>query len=379
MTPLSVLDLAPVPEGGSARDALRNTLDLARRVEAAGYHRYWLAEHHLAPGVASSAPQVLIEAVAAATSRIRVGSGAVQTGHWTPLSIVEQFGTIDALHPGRIDLGLGRSGQRRAEAARRAAAPPPPAREARKATVVDGLLIPEPFDLTRLAKSPVFDLHGALLQQPGAETPDFAGIVDDIAALIGGTYAKGATEAHANPGEGAELELWILGSSGGESARVAGERGLPFAANYHVSPSNVLEAVEAYREAFKPSDVLDEPYVVVSADVVTAPTDEEATELASPYALWVHSIRSSLAAIPFPTPAQAAAHRWRPEDRELVADRVDTQFTGAPETVARSLRTLQRVTGADELLITTITHDHADRVHSYELLADAWNRVAGDP
>ncbi|MDL4816481.1 LLM class flavin-dependent oxidoreductase [Actinomadura opuntiae] len=373
MTRLSVLDLAPVPEGGTARDALRNTLDLARRVEAAGYHRYWLAEHHLAPGVASSAPQVLIEAVAAATSHIRVGSGAVQTGHWTPLSIVEQFGTIDALHPGRIDLGLGRSGQRRAEAARSAAAPQP--RERRKAEVVDGLLIPEPFDFTRLAKSPVFDLHGALLQQPGAETPDFAGIVDDIAALIGGTYAKGEHEAHANPGEGAALELWILGSSGGQSAQVAGERGLPFAANYHVSPSNVLEAVEAYREAFKPSDVLDEPYVVVSADVVTAPTDDEAEELASPYALWVHSIRSRLAAIPFPTPAQAAAHQWRPEDRELVADRVDTQFTGSPETVVERLRTLQRVTGADELLITTITHDHADRVRSYELLADAWKRT----
>ncbi|MBD2893280.1 hypothetical protein amrb99_22010 [Actinomadura sp. RB99] len=373
MTPLSVLDLAPIPAGGTARDALRNTLDLARRTEAAGYRRYWLAEHHLAPGVASAAPQVLIEAVAAATSRIRVGSGAVQTGHWTPLSIVEQFGTIDALHPGRIDLGLGRSGQRRAEAAARPAAPPKPAREAE---VVDGLLIPAPFDFTRLAASAAFGLHGALLQQPGAESPGFAGVVDDIAALIAGTYARDGQEAHATPGEGADLALWILGSSGGESARVAGERGLPFAANYHVSPSNVLEAVEAYRAAFRPSDVLDEPYVIVSADAVVAPTDEEARELASPYALWVHSIRSRLAAIPFPTPVQAAAHEWRPEDLDLVADRVDTQFAGAPGTVVDGLATLQRVTGADELLITTITHDHADRVRSYELLAAAWDRAA---
>ncbi|MWA02644.1 LLM class flavin-dependent oxidoreductase [Actinomadura sp. LD22] len=371
MIPLSVLDLAPVPAGRTVRDALRNTLDLARRTEAAGYQRYWLAEHHLASGVASAAPQILIEAVAAATSRIRVGSGAVQTGHWTPLSIVEQFGTIDALHPGRIDLGLGRSGQRRAEAARKA---PPPA-PARAAEVVDGLLIPAPFDYTRLAAKAAFGLHGALLQQPGAETPDFAAVVDDIAALLAGTYARDGQEAHATPGEGADLALWILGSSGGQSARVAGARGLPFAANYHVSPSNVLEAVEAYRAAFRPSDVLDEPYVLVSADVVVAPTDEQARELASPYALWVHSIRSGLAAIPFPTPAQAAAHDWRPEDRDLVADRVDTQFTGAPGTVVDGLATLQRVTGADELLITTITHDHADRVRSYELLAAAWHRA----
>ncbi|QKG22947.1 LLM class flavin-dependent oxidoreductase [Actinomadura verrucosospora] len=244
---------------------------------------------------------------------------------------------------------------------------------------MDGLLIPAPFDVTRLAASAAFGLHGALLQQPGAESPDFADAVDDIAALIAGTYAKDGHEAHANPGEGAALDLWILGSSGGQSARVAGARGLPFAANYHVSPSNVLEAVEAYRAAFRPSDVLDEPYVIVSADVVVAPTDAEARDLASPYALWVHSIRSRLAAIPFPTPAEAAAHDWRPEDLDLVADRVDTQFTGAPGTVADGLATLQRVTGADELLITTITHDHADRVRSYDLLAEAWATTTPKP
>ncbi|WP_067460109.1 LLM class flavin-dependent oxidoreductase [Actinomadura macra] len=377
MTPLSVLDLAPIPAGGTARGAVHNTLDLARRTEAAGYHRYWLAEHHLAPGVASSAPQILIAAVAAATSRIRVGSGAVQTGHWTPLSIVEQFGTIDALYPGRIDVGLGRSGQRRAEAAAqvkeaaRAGAPSPPPRDP---AVVDGLLIPPPFDFAQLARSPAFAVHAALLQQPGAESPGFADVVDQIVALLEGTLRHEGREAHANPGEGAELALWILGSSGGESARVAGERGLPFAANYHVSPSNVLDAVNAYREAFVASKTLDEPYVVVSADVVVAPTDEEARHLATPYGLWVRSIRSGLGAIPFPTPAQAAAHEWSPEDLDLVADRIETQFVGAPATVAAKLETLRRVTGADELLVTTITHDHAHRVRSYELLAEEWTR-----
>ncbi|GAA2086788.1 LLM class flavin-dependent oxidoreductase [Actinomadura alba] len=369
--PLSVLDLAPIPAGGTTRQALHNTLDLAWRAEEFGYHRYWLAEHHLAPGVASAAPQILIALVARATSRIRVGSGAVQTGHWTPLAIVEQFGTIDALYPGRIDLGLGRSGQRRAEFARGAAAPPE-----REATVVDGLLIPKPFDVGRLAGSPVIALFGELLQQPGAESPDFAEQVAEISALLDGSYrSPDGHRAHVTPGEGADLQLWILGSSGGESARVAGERGLPFAANYHVAPSNVLEAVDAYRAAFKPSGVLDEPYVVVSADVVVAPSDDDARELAAPYPLWVHSIRSGLRAIPFPAPEEAAAHAWSDEGWALVADRVDTQFVGSPQTVVEGLRVLQRVTGADELLVTTITHDHAHRVRSYELLAGEWNRA----
>ncbi|MFC5749047.1 LLM class flavin-dependent oxidoreductase [Actinomadura rugatobispora] len=367
--PLSILDLAPIPAGSTVTDALRNTVDLAARAEEFGYRRYWLAEHHLAPGVASAAPQILIGAVAAATERIRVGSGAVQTGHWTPLSIVEQFGTLDALHPGRIDLGVGRSGQRHAETLAREGRPGPE----REASVVDGLLIPKPFDQRRLAGSPVLSLFRALLQQPGAETPDFAEQVEQITGLLDGSYRSAEGHpARATPGENADVQLWILGSSGGQSAQVAGERGLPFAANYHVSPSNVLEAVQAYRKAFKPSAVLDEPYVVVSADVVVAPTDEEARELASPYALWVHSIRSKLAAVPFPTPAEAAAREWTEEEWDLVADRIDTQFVGAPGTVVAGLEVLRRVTGADELLVTTITHDHADRVRSFRLLAEAW-------
>jgi alkanesulfonate monooxygenase SsuD/methylene tetrahydromethanopterin reductase-like flavin-dependent oxidoreductase (luciferase family) len=367
--PLSILDLAPVVSGGTPGEALRNSIELARRADELGYHRYWLAEHHFAAGVASSAPQVLIALIAAATARIRVGSGAVQTGHWTPLAIVEQFGTIDALYPGRIDLGLGRSGQRRAELA---AAPQQP-RPRPEAHVVDGLLIPRPFDFSALAGAPAVRLFAELLQQPGAQSPDFAEVVDQIAALIAGTFRlPDGTEAHVVPGEGADLQLWILGSSGGQSAQVAGERGLPFAANYHVAPANVLEAARAYREAFKPSDVLDEPYLIVSADVVVGPDDQTARRLAAPYGLWVRSIRTELNAIPFPTDREASAHLWTDADGELVADRIDTQFTGSPSTVAERLRTLQRVTGADELLVTTIVHDHADRLRSFELLAKEW-------
>ncbi|GAA3102837.1 LLM class flavin-dependent oxidoreductase [Streptosporangium carneum] len=375
MTSLSILDLSPVPSGGTTGDALRNTLDLAKRAEEFGYRRYWLAEHHFAAGVASAAPAVLIGLVAAATSTIRVGSGAVQLGHQTALAVVEQFGLIDALYPGRIDLGLGRSGQRRTELVEETRRTPPPPQPAR---VVDGLLIPEPFSFAAIAASPLFALYSSLLQQPGAQSPDFADQVDDIIALLAGTYRSAdGLAAHAVPGEGADVELWVLGSSGGQSAQVAGERGLPFAANYHVSPATVLEAAEAYREAFKPSETLAAPHLIVSADVVVAEDDDTAHELASPYGLWVRSIRSGTGAIPFPTPEEAAAHEWTEEDRALVADRLATQFVGSPRTVAERLRVLRDVTGADELLVTTITHDHADRVRSYELLAREWAASEG--
>jgi alkanesulfonate monooxygenase SsuD/methylene tetrahydromethanopterin reductase-like flavin-dependent oxidoreductase (luciferase family) len=372
--PLSVLDLSPVSSGGSVPDALHNTIDLARRTEEAGYLRYWLAEHHLARGVASSAPAVLIALVAAATNRIRVGSGAVQLGHQTPLAVVEQFGTIDALYPGRIDLGLGRSGQRRAEAVRQLAAdatratPKPPV----ESRIVDGLLIPKPFSFAHLLTSPLFAAFASLLQQPGAQSPDFADVVDDILALLAGSLRVSDVQVHATPGEGADLEIWILGSSGGQSAQVAGARGLPFAANYHVSPAGVLDAVEAYRAAFRPSSWLPAPKVIVSADAVVGEDDDQARELASPYGLWAHSIRSGAGAIPFPSPKEAREHVWTSEERALISDRLDTQFVGSATTVVERLQTLQTATQADELLITTITHDHADRVRSYQLLAEAW-------
>jgi luciferase family oxidoreductase group 1 len=170
------------------------------------------------------------------------------------------------------------------------------------------------------------------------------------------------------------VQIWILGSSGGQSADVAGRNGLRFAANYHVSPGTVLEAADGYRAAFQPSDVLDKPYVSVSADVVVGPDEATARELATGYALWVRSIRSAEGAIEFPTPDEARRHQWTDEDRELVADRVDTQFVGSPQQVAGQLEQLREATGADELIVTTITHDHADRVRSYELLAEEWAR-----
>jgi alkanesulfonate monooxygenase SsuD/methylene tetrahydromethanopterin reductase-like flavin-dependent oxidoreductase (luciferase family) len=366
--PLGVLDLVPISSGSTAPEALRNSIELARRAEEFGYARYWFAEHHLNPGVAGTSPAVVLALTAAATSTIRLGSGAVQLGHRTALSTVEEFGLVDALHPGRLDLGLGRSGGR----------PSPPLPTA--TPVVDGrapngLRIPPRFSFERLLGSPRIALQRKLLLLPKAESQEYGEQIDDVLALLAGTYrSQDGVEAHVVPGEGADVEVWILGSSGGTSAEVAGRNGLRFAANYHVSPATVLEAADGYRAAFQPSDVLDKPYVSVSADVVVAQDDETARELATGYGLWVRSIRTAEGAIEFPTPREARAHVWTDEDRELVQDRVDTQFVGSPGRVADQLEQLQEATGADELLITTITHDHTDRVRSYELLAREWRR-----
>ncbi len=378
-TPLAVLDLVPISAGSTVRQALRNSIDLAQQAERLGYARYWFAEHHLNPGVAGSSPAVVLALTAAATSAIRIGSGAVQMGHRTALSVVEEFGLIDALHPGRLDLGLGRSGGK----------PSQPAGPARLAAAAEsgsgsgsadgyapnGLRIPPKFNPAGLLRSPKIALQRTLLQLPHAEPQDYSEQVDDVLALLRGRYQSAdGVQAHPVPGEGADVQVWILGSSGGQSADVAGRNGLRFAANYHVSPASVIEAADGYRAAFRPSAELARPYICVSADVVVAADEGAARELASGYGLWVRSIRTGEGAIEFPTPAQASAHGWTDEDRALVADRVETQFVGSPRQVADQLEQLRDATGADELIVTTITHAHADRVRSYELLADEWSR-----
>jgi alkanesulfonate monooxygenase SsuD/methylene tetrahydromethanopterin reductase-like flavin-dependent oxidoreductase (luciferase family) len=376
--PLAVLDLVPISTGSTAAQALRNSIDLARQTEQAGYDRYWFAEHHFNPGVAGTSPAVVIALVAARTERIRLGAGAVQLGHRTALSTVEEFGLLDALHPGRIDLGLGRSGGRRPKPPTAAPAPvpeaqPQPAPNSGRVTE-NGLLLPPAFSIEKLLSSPRFSLYKELLQQPNAESQNYSEQITVIQELLNGTYKSAqGVEAHVVPGEGADVQLWILGSSGGESAQVAGSRGLRFAANYHVSPATVLEAVTGYRAAFQPSAELAKPYVSVSADVVVTEDDAKARVLAAGYGQWVRSIRTAEGAIQFPTPSEAARFEWTEEDRALVADRVDTQFVGSARTVADKLEILQEATGADELIITTITHDHADRVRSYQLLADEWS------
>ncbi len=367
--PLSVLDLSPVPAGGGAAEALRNTVDLAQVAERSGYHRYWIAEHHLAEGVAAAAPAVLVALIAAATERIRVGSGAVQLPNTPPLLVAEQFGTIAALHPGRVDLGLGRFDLRKILGRWVGGAPPgepPPTRE------VDGLVVPRPSAYP--GDPATYVLLGRLLDHRLDEpAPDYADQIADILAFLGGRYpGPDGQPLPVLPADGADLEVWVLGSTPGESARAAGEAGLPFAASYHIQPSGVLDTVAAYREAFRPSARLDRPHLMVSADVVVADDDRSAAELALPYAEWVLDIKAGRGARPYATPEQARVRTWTDQEREGVRDRLQTQFVGSPATVAERLHTLARVTGADELLVTSVTTDHADRLRSHQLLAKHW-------
>jgi alkanesulfonate monooxygenase SsuD/methylene tetrahydromethanopterin reductase-like flavin-dependent oxidoreductase (luciferase family) len=365
--PLSILDLAPISAGSDAATALRNTVDLARHAEEWGYRRYWLAEHHFV-AVAGSQPAVLIGRIAAATERIRVGAAAVQLGQTTAVAVVESFGILDAFHPGRIDLGVGRSSQRRRAAlAEGAPATPPRSQPWRE---IDGVVIPAPFDTRALLSNPRLQARMSVLTQPEAVPPDFDEQVGDILAMIDGTYRADGVESHVTPGEGAALTPWVFGSSRGQSARVAGARGLPFVASYHITPATALDAIELYRNEFRPSAALPEPYVVMSADVVVAGDSATATHLASSYGHWVHSIREGDGAVPYPDPDTVAP--LTPEQLAVVEDRTATQFVGDADEVAHRLDALQRVTGADELVVTSVTHRHEDRLRSHELLAKRW-------
>lgn len=379
--PLSVLDLAPVSAGSTGAQALRDAVTRAQRVDALGYHRIWFAEHHLAPGVASSAPAPLAAIVAERTVRIRVGSGAVLLASTSPLLAAEQFGTLAALHPGRIDLGLGRAwappapaSDGPAGAAPSAAASDGPASRGsasrRGPREVAGLLVPA--DPPRAAQADGLDRLRAQQRIIGAARSgsSLRSELELVLALRAGALLDDGTTYVSPAVAGADFELWVLASSGGESARAAGELGLPLAANYHVSPSTVLDTVASYRAAFRPG-VLDRPYVLVSADVLVADTDAQARRIGQPYGQWVHSIRAGSGAIPYPAPG-ADALGWDDDARALVEDRVSTRFVGSPETVVRGLEALQRATGADEIVVTTIAHDPADTLRSFEHLAEAW-------
>lgn len=210
----------------------------------------------------------------------------------------------------------------------------------------------------------------ATLQQPEALAPDFGDQVADIVALLDGTFQVGGFEAHATPGEGTALWPWVFGSSRGQSARVAGAQGLPFVAAYHIAPATAFEAIEAYRKAFQPSKALAEPYVVVSADVLAADDHATARQLAGSFGHWVHSVRAAGGAEPYPDPDTVPP--LTDEQRELVKDRIATQFVGDADEVAQRLSDLQRVTGADELVITSVAYRHEDRLRSHELVAKAW-------
>jgi alkanesulfonate monooxygenase SsuD/methylene tetrahydromethanopterin reductase-like flavin-dependent oxidoreductase (luciferase family) len=376
--PLGILDLVPVVSGSDSARALCNAMDLVQVAELLGYRRYWFAEHHLNAGVAGSAPALLIAMAGATTEHIRLGSGGVQSGHRTALSVVEEFGLLDAMYPGRVDLGIGRSGGRTFFKDKLVWTEGPAdvsgQSEREDRYTENGLLIPPAPSLRHLAGAPRMRLTSQMLQQEGAQSAEYGDLVGDILGLLEGSYRSAdGLDPHPVPGTGARVEPWILGSSPGESAGVAGRLGLRFAASYHISPATALSAAHAYRKAFVPSAELEYPHLAVSADVVVGPDDETARHLASGYAEWVRSIRCGEGAIPFPDPVEASRRRWTPEDEALVHDRVASQIVGSPDTVVQGLTRLQEATQADELIVTTITHNHQDRVRSFALLAQAWS------
>ncbi|WP_285495562.1 LLM class flavin-dependent oxidoreductase [Actinomadura sp. NBRC 104425] len=320
--PFSVLDLAPVASGSTSAQALRNTLDLARHAEALGYHRYWLAEHHNMPGIASSATAVLIGQVAAATERMRIGSGGVMLPNHAPMVVAEQFGTLEALYPGRIDLGLGRAPGTDQATAR------------------------------------------ALRRSPDALS------VDDFPEQVAELRGYFHPDSSVTPAAGNEPPVWLLGSSG-YSARLAGLLGLPFAFAHHFSAENTLPALHLYRESFRPSPALERPYAMIAVSVTAAESDERARELAAPQALSFLRLRQGRPG-PLPTPEEAAAHPYTPLEREIIRARMDSQVVGGPDTVRRQMDALIEQTAADEVMVTTQVYDHADRVRSYELLAELY-------
>jgi luciferase family oxidoreductase group 1 len=324
--PLSVLELAPVGAGSTPAIALAGAVELARRAERLGYRRLWVAEHHNMPGIASSSPAVLIAHLAASTTTIRVGAGGVMLPNHAALVVAEQFGMLEALHPGRIDLGLGRA---------------------------PGT---DPVTAAALRRSP------ALLA-----ADEFPEQLRDLFLFFDGAHPQ----ITAVPGRGYRPAVWLLGSSG-YSAQVAGALGLPFSFAHHFASHNTVAALDLYRESFRPSAELEHPYAMIGVPVICAESDERARFLSGSSALSFVRLRQGRPT-PLPTPEDAAEYVFTPSEREIVRSWTAPLIRGEPARVRSELEALAARTGADELMITTIVHGPADRLRSYELLAQTWN------
>jgi len=327
--PLSVLDLSPIGTGSSASQAVRNTIELARLTDRLGYTRYWLAEHHNMPGIASSAPEVLIGAVARETTRLRVGSGGIMLPNHAPLKVVETFRVLAALYPGRIDLGIGRA--------------------------------PGTDQMTAFALRRSRDALRA---------DDFPAQLGELLAFATDRFPDGHPfqSIRAVPVDVPLPPLWLLGSSD-YSAQVAAAIGVGFAFARHISPDGAAEAMRRYREQFTPSEMLPQPRTILAVSVICADTDARADELASSADLSFLRLRSGQPGL-LPSPAEAEAYPYTPAERAQVLASRARHVIGGPATVAARLNELIEQTGADELMVTTMVHDHAERLHSYELLAE---------
>lgn len=321
-TPVSVLDLAPVLKGGSVAETLHHSLDLARHAETWGYKRYWLAEHHNMAGVASSATSLVIGYIAAGTSRIRVGSGGVMLPNHAPLLIAEQFGTLESLYPGRIDLGLGRA---------------PGTDQPASHAIRRGLT---------------------------ASGQDFPALLEELRSYFDGT----SVGVQAVPGQGLRVPIWLLGSSG-FSAELAGRLGLPFAFASHFAPDYLLPALDLYRLSFTPSEVLDKPHTMVAINVFAADTDEEARRLSTSQQIQFLRLIRGVGG-PLEPPVESMEELWPGErERAVVESQQRYSVIGSKETVRSRLRFLQEQTGADEWIVSGQIFDHQARLRSYEILS----------
>jgi luciferase family oxidoreductase group 1 len=326
VTPLSVLDLAPIVEGSDAATALRNSLDLARHAEAWGYRRYWVAEHHNMDGVASSATAVLVGHIAGGTKTIRVGSGGVMLPNHAPLVVAEQFGTLATLYPGRIDLGLGRA--------------------------------PGTDRLTMRA----LRRHLASEDEEG-----FPRDVLELQAYLG----DGASDqpVRAIPGIGTHVPIWLLGSSL-YSAQLAAYLGLPFAFASHFAPDMLLQALAVYRNTYRPSAEWPKPHAMVGVNVVAADTDEEAAwHFTSIQQRFLGMQRGRRGPLPRPIPPVEMEAMWTPQEKVGVQRMLAATAVGSPQTVRRQLEAIVERTATDELIVAGAIHDHAARLRSYKLLA----------
>jgi luciferase family oxidoreductase group 1 len=330
LPPLSVLDLSPIVEGGSAADSLHNSLDLARRCEGWGYRRFWVAEHHNMDGVASSATAVLVAHLAAGTSTIRVGSGGVMLPNHAPLVIAEQFGTLATLHPGRIDLGLGRA--------------------------------PGTDRLTMRALRRHLDAAD--------EQDSFPRDVMELQAYLGD--AQAGRPVRAIPGEGTHVPIWILGSSL-YGAQLAAHLGLPYAFASHFAPDLLLQALQVYRAGFQPSPQWPEPHTMVGVNVVCADSDEEAAFLfTSIQQRFLGMQRGRRGPLPRPIEPAVLESMWSPAEKAQVERMLAASAVGSSATVRMLLASLVEQTGADELIVAGAVHAHAARVRSYQLLSEIW-------
>jgi len=327
--PLSVLDLSPVPEGSDAGQALRNSLDLARHAEALGYGRYWMAEHHNMPGIASAATAVALAHVAAGTRTIRIGAGGVMLPNHSPLVIAEQFGTLAALHPGRVDLGLGRA-----------------------------------------PGSDMLTAH-AMRRNLSGDVDEFP---RDVVELLGYFRPAASGQAvQAVPGAGLDVPVWILGSST-FGAQLAAMLGLPYAFASHFAPAQMADAVAIYRERFRPSERLAKPHVMLGLNVFAADTDAEARRLFTSLQQAFLNLRTGRPG-KLPPPVDEVDPRLAdPRARAMLDNALACSVVGGPEAVRRGVREFAARTGADELMVTAQIHDHGARRRSFEILA----RVHGE-